>query len=52
MATYAIYVWSALAVFLAGLIWDYLSPLWSLRQLRRRVRRSDARLRAQQPKKP
>ena len=46
MATYAIYVWSALAVFLLGLAWDYLSPMWTLRRLRNEAQSKDARNRA------
>lgn len=46
MATYAAYVWSALAVFLLGLAWDYFSPSWTLRKLRADARRKDARQRA------
>ncbi len=37
--TYAAYVWSALAVFAAGLIWDWLAPALTLRSMRRQARR-------------
>ncbi len=51
MATYAAYVWSALAVFLIGLAWDYFSPLWTLRKLLADAQRKDARNRARKVSK-
>ena len=37
--TYAAYVWSALAVFLAGLAWDLFAPLLRERALKARLRK-------------
>lgn len=37
--SYAVFVWSALAIFLAGLIWDWISPALRIRALRSRYRK-------------
>ena len=41
MNTYAAYVWSALAIFFIGLLWDFISPMLRIRALRRRKARQD-----------
>lgn len=39
--SYAAYVWSALAVFLLGLTWDFLAPTLKTRALKRRKAQQD-----------